>query len=50
MKTKKLYVGLLLAAMLAPCIGTSGVERKQDTKKDDKTETNKDEKPETTIG
>ena len=43
MKTKKLYVGLLLAAMLAPCIGTSGVERKKETKKDEKTETKKDE-------
>ena len=50
MKTKKLYVGLLLAAMLAPCIGTSGVERKKETKKDEKTETKKDEKTETTKG
>ena len=41
MKTKKLYVGLLLVAMLAPCIGTSGVERKKETKKDEKTETTK---------
>lgn len=33
MKTKKLYVGLLLVAMLVPCIGISGTERKKDTKK-----------------
>ena len=29
MKTKKLYVGLLLVAMLVPCIGISGTERKK---------------------
>ena len=41
MKTKKLYVGLLLVAMLVPCIGISGTERKKDTKKNEKTDTTK---------
>ncbi len=41
MKTKKLYVGLLLVAMLAPCIGMSGAERKKNTTKNEKTSTTK---------